>query len=64
MILQNLLDRHVGTIDGPPLQKFFDGGAAEAPGLGFLWNLDWDRPLHVISSVEYFQIFLETEKGA
>jgi hypothetical protein len=22
MILQNLLDRHVGTIDGPPLQKF------------------------------------------
>jgi hypothetical protein len=24
------------TIDGPPLQKFFDGGAAEASGLGFL----------------------------
>jgi hypothetical protein len=28
--------RSIGTIDDPPLQKFFDGGAAEASWLGFL----------------------------
>jgi hypothetical protein len=41
----------------PTFAKVFDGGAAEASRLGFLWNLDWGEPRMSLAPLNICRLF-------